>query len=153
AIVLTAIGGAIAWKVCHHANAPSAQHAERCPPVTAAVHRAPAASAHVSGQVTKKTGGALAAATVALVQTGLGKDCGVGEAPNVFAATDASGAWSIENVPPGDYVASAAASEFLPTSHAKVVISAGENHAGLDMSLEAGGALVRGVVSDYDGKP
>src|SRR5687767_1211148 len=100
--------------VRHHDRAPSAQHNKRCPPVSALAQRPLVASAHVSGHVTKKTGGALAGATVAVVQTGLGADFGVGDTPTLFAITDASGAWRIENLRPGDYVASAAASEFLP---------------------------------------
>ena len=62
AIVLAAIGGAIAWKVCHHTNASSAQHAERCPPVTTPVHRPRAAPARVSGHVTKNASGETAPA-------------------------------------------------------------------------------------------
>jgi hypothetical protein len=153
AIVLAAVIGAIAWKACHRTNAPGAKHHERCPPVTTRAHRPPAAPAQVRGHVTKKTGGALAGATVALVQTGIGSSSGIGDSAPLFTTTDASGAWTIENVPAGGYVASAAASGFLPANHAKLVIAAGEQHAGIDLSLEAGGAPVRGMVSDFDGKP
>ncbi|HTL32252.1 MAG TPA: carboxypeptidase-like regulatory domain-containing protein, partial [Kofleriaceae bacterium] len=152
AIVVAVVAGAIVWKVRHHTNPTSAHHHERCPPMAASVQRPPAAPAHVSGHVTKKTGAAVAGATVALVPTGLASDL-IGDSAPLVATTDASGAWSIENVPPGDYVGSASASGFLPMNTTRIAIAAGENHAGIDMSLEAGGGLVRGIVSDYDGKP
>lgn len=150
-IVGAAVVGEIAWKACHQtADAPVARHHNRCPPVIARGHQPSPVPAQVSGRVTKHTGGALAGATVALVRTGYGGD---GEATPFVATTDAGGAWSIENVPHGDYVASATASEFLPANHKRFAVAAGEHHAGIDISLEAGGVLVRGTVSDFDGKP
>ena len=149
-IVVVAVVVAIVWMGCHR---DSALDNRRCPPVNARVQHRVAAPAHVSGHVTKKTGDALAGATVALKQVGLFSDFGISDAPTLFAITDATGAWAIENVPPGEYVASAAAREFLPANHAKLTIAAAAPHAGIDISLEPGGVLVRGMVSDYDGKP
>ena len=96
AIVLAAIGGAIAWRVGHRTNASSARHEERCPPITTPVRQV-GALADASGHVTKETGAALAGATVALLQTNFRR----GKSHGLFATTDASGTWEIENVPPG----------------------------------------------------
>ena len=57
--------------------------------------------------------------------------------PTLFATTDASGAWALDNVPPGEYVASAAAREFLPANHATLTITAGAPNAGIDLNRAA----------------
>jgi hypothetical protein len=147
---VAAIIAATAWMGCERDNR---QLPQRCTPVSARRQHPVVAPVHVSGHVTNKAGDALAGAIVALKHTGLTSNYGIAEAPTLFATTDANGAWALDKVPPGEYVASAATREYLPANHANFAIAAGAPHAGVDMSLEPGGVLVGGMVSDFDGKP
>ena len=63
---------------------------------------------------------------------------------------DASGAWSIDEVTPGAYNASAAAAGYVPTLVRELTVAEGAREH-LDLRLEAGGHLVSGTVTDVSG--
>ena len=149
-VVLAAVVAVIGWKVRHHGASATAHEVERCPPIRARVPRPAAVPARVSGHVTNKSGGAVGGALIALVQTEPGADF---DSAPLFTTADASGVWTIEKVPPGQYVASATASGFLPINRARFAITANERRGGIDFSLEPGGTRVAGKVSDSRGNP
>ena len=119
----------------------------------AATARPPAKPASVGGKVTRSAdGAAVAGAVVALARAELGEDFGTVGAPTIVATTDDSGAWRAPQVPPGDYVVTAAARGLLPSAGERMTLQSGEQRT-LDFTLAAGGTAVRGTVSDVGGGP
>ena len=155
AVVVVAAVGAILWWTRHRSpdeHAPTT--AEHGSGAVLRGPRPPAAPATVSGHVARRAGGApIAGATVALQQSSFGSKFGGQDAPPLIVTTDASGAWSAGKVPPGDYLITAAAPGFVPSTLPKLAIAAGESKSGLDLLLDAGGTAVRGTVSDVGGGP
>ena len=68
----------------------------------------------------------------------------------IDVVTDAAGAWAVPALKPGAYVVSAAAAELLPAS-LDVDVAPGAARGDLVLALDAGGALVTGVVQDIGG--
>ncbi len=73
----------------------------------------------------------------------------------------ADGTWQLAELPPGDYAVWASAPELAgaawrgpaPELAPTVALAAGQDRAGVDLSLAPGGALVGGVVRDVRGAP
>lgn len=115
--------------------------------------REPAKPARVSGRVTRKSDGSgVPGAVVSLAWADLGADLASTKMPTIVVTSDATGAWTAD-VPPGEYVIAATATGLLPSSRAKLTLASAEQRGGIDFSLDAGGTLVRGTVSDVGGGP
>jgi protocatechuate 3,4-dioxygenase beta subunit len=115
-------------------------------------HRAPQAPATLSGTVTKKTGGAIAGATVSIARASLGAMLLPSQSPTLVVVASAAGTWT-SPVPPGTYIVAATAPGFFPGQSERIVVGAGEQRSGVDLALEAGGTLVHGTVADVGGGP
>jgi len=98
-----------------------------------------------SGQVTAAEGEALAGALVTLAP--LDRD---GGEPRT-TRTDASGDWSLTELPAGRYTLSATAPGYLAAVRPELVVRAEADNSGLDLELAPGGATLSGVVSDKTG--
>src|SRR5439155_13933644 len=152
--VAVVVAALTAWLTCRRHGGDDATRAEdRGATITPHLGpHAPAAPASLTGRVTRKSdGGALAGATVAVSLTGMGPLAKGHATPPAIVVTDASGAWTLPQLAPGTYVASATASGFLPGTHDRFVIAAGERRGGIDIALEPGGTVVRGTISDVGG--
>jgi hypothetical protein len=113
--------------------------------------------ASASGRITRRADGSGAAGAVVSLQP---KDIGIGdlqlpgtEDKVIVVVADPTGAWSAPAVAPGDYVLTATSPGLLPGSRDDIALVAGANRTGLDLALDAGGATVRGTVSDIGGGP
>ncbi len=116
--------------------------------------RPPAKPATISGKVTRKADGSgVAGANVSLAWAELGEEFSSSKKPTIVITTEANGAWIAKDVPPGDYVIAATAKGLLPGEREKLTISSGEQRTGIDFALDAGGAPLRGTVSDVGGGP
>jgi hypothetical protein len=116
--------------------------------------RAPAQPATVSGKVTRKADATpVGGAVIALAWAEMGADLSSARKPTIVVTSDANGVWIAKDVPPGDYMIAATAKGLLPSSSDKLVIASGESRTGIDFVLDAGGAPVRGTVSDMLGGP
>ncbi|HEX7095638.1 MAG TPA: carboxypeptidase-like regulatory domain-containing protein, partial [Acidimicrobiales bacterium] len=116
--------------------------------------REPAKPARVSGRVTRKSDGSgVPGAVVSLAWAELGADISPTKMPTIVVTSDATGAWTADHVPPGEYVLAATATSLLPSSRAKLTLASAEQRGGIDFVLDAGGTLVRGTVSDVGGGP
>jgi hypothetical protein len=98
-----------------------------------------------SGQVRATTGEPLAGAVVTLAPF----DRDAGEPHTV--ETNGEGTWSMTGLDPGRYALSASATGYLASVRSEVALRAGNDNAGLDLSLEPGGNTLSGVVSDKIG--
>lgn len=133
----------------HAAKTETAQHDRRVQRT-----REPAKPARASGRVTRASDGSgVAGAVVSLAWADLGADLASTKMPTIVAISDASGAWTADSVPPGEYVIAATATGLLPSSRAKLTLASGEQRSGIDFALDAGGTVVRGTVSDVGGGP
>lgn len=98
------------------------------------------------------TGKPIAGALVMLRPRGLDRPTGPGDsgAP-LTATTDASGDWTLPALPPGRYVLTATAADYLPGRRTDLSLKAGTPNPGLDLALARGGHPLRGTVSDVSG--
>jgi hypothetical protein len=103
------------------------------------------APTRASGQVRATTGEPLAGAVVTLASF----DQDAGE-PHTVQTND-EGAWTLTGLDPGRYALSASAVGYLASVRSEVALRAGNDNAGLDLSLEKGGNTLSGVVSDKTG--
>lgn len=103
------------------------------------------AQTRASGQVRASTGEPLAGAVVTLAP--FNHDAGE---PHTLQTND-EGAWSMIGLDPGRYALSASAAGYLASVRSEVLLRAGNDNAGLDLSLEPGGNTLSGVVSDKTG--
>lgn len=114
--------------------------------------------ARAQGTVTDaETGAPVPGAIVLLTPKGLdllSRALSPGE-PNhpLRAVTDAEGHWSLGPVPAARYALSAGAPGYLPTTRARVTLSAGQDVVALDLALHRGGQELRGTVADIVGGP
>lgn len=157
--MLALVGGALAllavlWLAFGRGDQASQDRADEAQPVADTKDRprtptAPAiedvAPTRASGQVRATTGEPLAGAVVTLASF----DADAGEPQTV--QTNGEGAWTITEIPAGRYSLSASATGYLASVRSEVVLRAGEDHTGLDLSLEPGGNTLSGVVSDKTG--
>ncbi|HEY0251967.1 MAG TPA: carboxypeptidase regulatory-like domain-containing protein [Kofleriaceae bacterium] len=145
-----------AWLLLGHERSGASDHATGSGSTTASskLDRAkPSVPAQVSGTVMdadKHT--PIAGAVVALANNGaIGGELGV-KKPTLTAISDANGVWSAASVPPGAYVITASAINYLPTTiTGKVVVASGEPMSGVAIVLHTGGTLVHGTVTDIGG--
>ena len=153
-VVVAIVLGAVAWKLFGHSSreVASTSHAGSAAPLR--IQRAPAAPASLAGRVTKKADGSpLAGATLAISATGFGKIMQEHDEPPTIVTSNAAGAWNVPQLPPGTYTVTATARGFLPATHARFALAAGEQRTGIDLALEPGGTLVHGTISDVGGGP
>lgn len=116
--------------------------------------RTPSKPASVSGRVTRVAdGAAIPGAVIAVARADLGRELVPTEHPTLLATSDATGAWTLPAVPPGDYTIGVSAVGFVPAERDKLAIASGEQRSGIDFALVAGGTEVRGTVSDVGGGP
>ncbi|HEX2686134.1 MAG TPA: carboxypeptidase regulatory-like domain-containing protein, partial [Kofleriaceae bacterium] len=142
---------AVAYVRWHRATAPDAQPTttSRGRARLAELRRQPPGS--IAGTVTA-AGAPVSGATVCVRP---GRDT----ARPVCVATDARGAYTINDLPPAAYVVWASAPRLAggpwrgpaPTFDDRLWLAAGERRTGVDLVLLAGATLVRGVVSDVRG--
>jgi hypothetical protein len=114
-------------------------------PLTPSVKPIEVAPTRASGQVRATTGEPLVGAVVTLAPF----DRDAGEPHTV--QTDSEGAWSMTKLAAGRYALSASAEGHLASVRSEVALRAGNDNAGLDLSLEPGGNTLSGVVSDKTG--
>lgn len=110
--------------------------------------------ASVTGRVTRAADGApVAGAVVSLAPSEVTFDDAstAADAPTLVAISDASGAYTIRDVRAGSYALAATARGFRPASRPHVAVAPGEQLAGADLALVAGGTRVRGIVTDVGG--
>jgi hypothetical protein len=103
------------------------------------------APTRASGQVRATTGEPLAGAVVTLAPF----DQDAGE-PHTVQTND-EGAWAMSGIDPGRYALSASAVGYLASVRSEVALRSGNDNAGLDLTLEPGGNVLSGVVSDKTG--
>ncbi|MBS1120656.1 MAG: hypothetical protein H6Q90_2884 [Deltaproteobacteria bacterium] len=114
----------------------------------------PAEPASLSGRVTRLADGTgVAGAIVAVANAELGsKFMTRDQMSTTTATTDATGAWQVAAIAPGNYTISATASGFVPAARPKLAVAAGSRTV-VDLALVAGGTVVTGLVSDVGGGP
>lgn len=122
---------------------------------SAAARSGPVVPASVSGRVTRRADGVgIAGARVALARAELGASIFDGAStPTIQTVTDAQGAWTASDVPPGAYVVAAVAKGFIPGTRDKLLVGSGDRTTGIDLALDVGGLVVSGTVSDVGGGP
>ena len=153
AIVLVAV--VVVWKLQHRggASAPGTGSATAVTGPRLGRGAAVATPASVSGRVTRKSDGAgVPNAVVALSSSDMISQM-VSEAPPVVVVADATGAWTASKVAPGSYFVAATANGYLPAQVPKLWLAAGEQRGGVNITLDAGGTLVHGTVTDIGGGP
>ncbi|HTR49268.1 MAG TPA: carboxypeptidase regulatory-like domain-containing protein [Kofleriaceae bacterium] len=153
-IVLAAVALVLGWRMRHRDTAATGggSGAEHAGSAAVVAKHGPVVPASLAGRVTRKSDGtAIAGAFVAVAHVELAMSFGHSSEPPLVATTDATGAWTLASVPPGDYAVSATASGFLPGAHAKLAVGSGEHKTGVDLALAAGGTLVSGTISDVGG--
>jgi hypothetical protein len=172
AAVVLLLGGGIAWWKLRGGDAPKpAAAAQKDPWASAALDlgaiaeekraahgdaAADATPASVSGRVTRRADGAgVAGAVVSLSpeEISLGEMGVPMDDRMVLAIADDQGAWSATGIAPGTYVVTATATGLLPGSLDGIALAAGAQKSGLHLVLDAGGATVRGTVTDIGGGP
>jgi hypothetical protein len=98
-----------------------------------------------SGRVTKSADGSVIEGAV-VVLTSSDED-----ADPIVARTDADGAWSVEDLQPGEYAVSATAKGFLAAVEPRIELESGKARAGIDLQLATGGSHFHGSVRDVTG--
>jgi hypothetical protein len=111
----------------------------------------------VTGLVSRKADGrgvpgAVVLLTRKAMTQGAATEPGQPPAP-LHVVTDEAGEFSLGNVPPGRYVASATARGYLPGQRNDVRILPGNDDQRVTLSLEEGGHALRGTVTDIGGGP
>ncbi|HUH05813.1 MAG TPA: carboxypeptidase-like regulatory domain-containing protein, partial [Kofleriaceae bacterium] len=147
-VLLLAVGGAAYWMYGRDgagtkvATPEAVGGAAAAGPASAAERVAPAS---VSGTVRGEDGAPIAGAAVQLIRSG-------DDDSDYSMRTGADGGFTVRDLPPGEYRASASAVDYVPT--AGVVLTLGPGEAGtLELVLERGGNRVTGTVSDVSGGP
>ncbi|MBA3393671.1 MAG: carboxypeptidase regulatory-like domain-containing protein [Deltaproteobacteria bacterium] len=160
-VVLLLVAAVIAWRTCGSsssgttARAGSASATTQTSPGGRRVRDAkPLAPASLSGRVARAGDGTgIAGAVVSIGPASLMAMIIKADARKLVVVTDANGAWEAKAVIPGVYIVAATASGFLPAEQRKLVVAAGERRGGVDLALTAGGAIVKGTVTDVGGGP
>jgi uncharacterized GH25 family protein len=110
--------------------------------------------ATLAGRVTRITDHQGVAGAVVMIepdQIGGGDFQELSGVDGVFTATSTSdGSWKA-TVPPGRYVVSAVANDFLPASIKGISVAAKEQRTGVDIALQPGASNLSGTVSDFGG--
>ena len=159
--VLVVLVAVFAWRSCRRSSdAPGAGDSSGSATTgSGAEHAArrdlaPPKPATLSGRVTRASdGAAVPGAVVSITPAELMAMIVKSDAPTLVAVTDASGAWKIDHVNPGALAVAATASGYLPGKRTKLVVAAGEQKSGVDLTLDAGGTVVSGIVTDVGGGP
>jgi protocatechuate 3,4-dioxygenase beta subunit len=153
--VIVLVIALVGWHLHGHRDTRGAtERAEHAGSAAPGMRHVPSVPASLAGRVTRKSDGAgVAGATVAVARVDRMPTFERSGEPPLVIATDASGGWTIANVPPGEYAASASASGFVPATRGKLAISSAQHATGIDFVLEAGGTLVHGTISDFGGGP
>lgn len=147
-VVLLAVGGTAYWMSWRDGAGTNVATAKAVPgaattgPGLAGARIAPAS---VSGTVRGEDGAAIPGAAVQLIRSG-DDDSDY----SVLAGDD--GAFTLRDVPAGEYRASASAVEFVPTAGVSLTLAPGEAGT-VELVLKRGGNRVTGTVSDISGGP
>jgi protocatechuate 3,4-dioxygenase beta subunit len=113
--------------------------------------------ATIGGKVTRASDGKpIPGAVVLLNRKSL--DQGASDTPGqpnepMSVVTDDAGEWRMPSIAPGRYTLSASAEGFLPGANDDVRLAAASERKDLDLTLEAGGHTLSGIVSDIGGGP
>jgi len=170
--VLALLAGGVAWWATRGGGKPAAHPVAKDPWASVAVdegailaekraaHGTAAADvtpASAAGRVTRRADGSGAAGAVVSLQPRdvaiEGMDLPGADDKVVVVVADDTGAWIAPAVAPGDYILTATSPGLVPGTRDDVVLAAGDKQTGLDLVLDAGGATVRGVVTDIGGGP
>ena len=98
-----------------------------------------------SGRVTKAADGSAIEGAVVVLELPDSKQ------DPVVLRTDADGAFSAEDLDPGEYSISATAPGFLAAVQSRVELESGETRADIQLQLSEGGSRLRGTVRDITG--
>lgn len=100
-----------------------------------------------SGRVTKAADGSAIEGAVVVLELPESKQ------DPIILRTDADGAFSAEDLDPGEYSISATAPGFLAAVQTRVELESGKTRADIQLQLAEGGSRLRGTVRDITGGP